>query len=81
MASNKPSLYALSSSVVPFANRPNVTQINILPAPRFFNSFATSRIVCPVEIISSIMIMSFPETSFPRNCVETTGCSPSISFE
>ena len=75
------SSYAASNSAVPFENKPKVTHINIRFAPRSFNPRATSKIVWPVAIISSIRSMSLPETSLPRNCVDTTGCSPSTSFE
>ena len=71
-----PFSYASSNFLNPLVKRPNVVAQNTLLAPRFLSSEATSIILSPEEIISSMMITSFPSTLVPRNSCATIGLRP-----
>ena len=79
--SNTPSANALSKAAKPFVKRPNVVQINTCFAFMDFNCLAVSSILSPEEIISSMIIISLPSISLPRNSWATIGFLPFTMVE
>ena len=76
-----PSSTARSNTSNPFVNKPNVDKQKTRRAFLRFNSFATSIILSPEEIISSMISTSLPSNESPRNSWATIGLRPSITVE
>ena len=79
--SNTPSSKALSNAARPFVKRPKVVQMNTRLAPIAFSCLEVSIILSPEEIISSMIMISFPRMSFPRNSCATIGFLPFTMVE